>query len=78
MGTKNEPGMFDCYANAEPDEPMFTLLARDPQASYLIAQWAHHLSILIDKGEKPESDRAQVKEAFRCAEAMDKWRKEHR
>lgn len=21
MGTKNNPGNFDCYANAEPDEP---------------------------------------------------------
>lgn len=29
MGTKNNPGAFDCYANAEPDEPMFVLLARD-------------------------------------------------
>ena len=25
MGTKNEPGEFDCYAAAEPDEPMFII-----------------------------------------------------
>ena len=32
MGTKNNPGQFDCYRNAEPDEPMFVLLARDERA----------------------------------------------
>lgn len=32
MGTKNNPGAFDCYANAEPDEPMFVLLGRDKHA----------------------------------------------
>ena len=26
MGTKNNPGKFDCYANAKPDEPLFVLL----------------------------------------------------
>lgn len=40
MGTKNDPGKFDCYANAEPDEPMFVLLARDISAKYLTAAWA--------------------------------------
>ena len=28
MGKEN-PGRFDCYANALPDEPMFVLLARE-------------------------------------------------
>ena len=28
MGTKNNPGRFDCYGNAEPDEPIFVLLGR--------------------------------------------------
>lgn len=40
MGTKNNPGKFDCYANADPDEPMFVLLARDPLASDLVLLWA--------------------------------------
>ena len=26
MGTKNNPGKWDCYANAEPDEPMIKLV----------------------------------------------------
>ena len=40
MGTKNNPGAFDCYANAEPDEPMFVLLGRDPLAPFLVSIWA--------------------------------------
>ena len=36
MGTKNNPGVFDCYANAEPDEPMFVLLGRDKDAATLV------------------------------------------
>jgi hypothetical protein len=40
MGTKNEPGTFDCYDVAEDDEPMFVLLARDKSAPDLVRQWA--------------------------------------
>lgn len=40
MGTKNNPGNFDCYTNAEPDEPMFILLGRDPLAPALVKIWA--------------------------------------
>lgn len=78
MGTKNEPALFDCYANAEPDEPMFVLLARDAHAPYLVRQWAHGRSMAIDLGEKPETDRPMVREALTCADAMERWRKEHR
>jgi hypothetical protein len=31
---------LDCYLKAEPDEPKFTLLARDPLAPFLVALWA--------------------------------------
>lgn len=40
MGTKNNPGAFDCYEKAEPDEPMFVLLARDPRAAHMTELWA--------------------------------------
>lgn len=40
MTAKNNPGEFDCYAAAEPDEEMFILLARDPLASLLVSMWA--------------------------------------
>lgn len=40
MATKNNPGQFDCYAKADPDEPLFTLRAKDPRAPYLVELWA--------------------------------------
>lgn len=67
MGTKNSPGEYDCYANAEPDEPMFVLLARDPLAAYLVRIWASARA--WTRGED-----AKTQEARRCADAMDAWR----
>jgi hypothetical protein len=40
MGTKNNPGAYDCEAKAHPDEPKFTLLGRDPIAHHLVAIWS--------------------------------------
>jgi hypothetical protein len=78
MGTKLQPGQFDCVAAAEPDEPIFTLLARDPSAPDLVREWAFQRGLLITAGLKPESDRAKVDEALRCAGAMDAWRRDNR
>ena len=39
MGTKNDPSKYDCYAKLNPDEPYFTLRAKDPSAPYLIRIW---------------------------------------
>lgn len=64
MATKNNPGKFDCYANAGPDEPMFVLLGRDPHAGLLVRLWA-----LIRHGE--DEDEEKVDEALECAAAMD-------
>lgn len=74
MGSKNEPGKYDCYANAEPDEPMFVILARDPAAPELVEQWAIRRINLISEGKKPESDYALVEEARECADKMRQWR----
>ena len=52
MGTKNKPGKFDCYAKAAPDEPLFTLLARDLLAAYLTQIWA-----MIRAGNRDEAIR---------------------
>ena len=71
MGTKNNPGKFDCYANAEPDEPMFILLARDKHAPILVHFWA----VLR---ELAGEDIAKVREARDCALAMVNWRKANR
>lgn len=76
MGTKNNPGDWDCYANAEPDEPMFILLGRDRDASQAVKMWAFSRMQQIDLGIRPESDRAQVSEAMKCATEMEIWHRE--
>jgi hypothetical protein len=70
MGTKNNPGAFDCYAKADPDEPMFTLLARDRHAPTLVWLWA--LLREIDS-EEP----VKVAEARDCVEDMLRWQIGH-
>ena len=66
MGTKNNPGHFDCYENADPDEPMFVLLARDPLAPMLVELWANMRELTKPSPEK-------VSEARMCAAQMIKW-----
>lgn len=75
MGTKNKPGNYDCYGNALPDEPMFILLGRDPDAPFHVHDWALRREHQIDIGQRPESDRAMVAEAKECAENMRRWRR---
>jgi hypothetical protein len=85
MGTKNNPGEFDCYAAAEPDEPLFTLLGRDPLASHLVRLWAalrignqanaRHiidglLRAAMTQGPIDQHDIAKALEATNCATAM--------
>ena len=69
MSTKNNPGKFDCYANAEPDEPMFILLGRDKHAPLLAKLWA---DLRAMEGE----DLAKVTEAIQCSTAMMRYRAE--
>lgn len=66
MATKNNPGKFDCYENAHPDEPMFVLLGRDPMAGVLVRIWARWRK---HAGESPE----KLAEAMACANALDEW-----
>lgn len=66
MGTKNDPGDYDCYANAEPDEPMFILLGRDPAASATVEAWR---SIRAAIGKEP-LDSLKSQEAHVCAKTM--------
>jgi hypothetical protein len=78
MGTKLNPGSFDCYAAAAPDEPMFVLLARDITAPDRVEKWAHDREISINDGMHPLSDRSKVDEARECARAMREWRRRNR
>jgi hypothetical protein len=74
MGTKLNPGRFDCYANAHPTEPMFILLARDPHAPDTVRDWATRRAASIRAGEKPATDWPMVTEAYQCADLMADWR----
>jgi len=70
MGTKLEPGKFDCYASAADDEPMFILLGRDKHAPTLVWLWATLREL---DGENP----AKVDEARACVASMLTWQKDH-
>ncbi len=67
MGTKNNPGAFDCHESAEDDEPLFTLRARDPHAPALVRLWA-------DLRELRPDNPSKVDEARHCADAMERYR----
>lgn len=75
MGTKANPGKFDCYAKAEPDEPLFILLARDRWAPALVEIW----TILRDSEARQlgpaelEKHLAKITEAVECRGDMKRW-----
>jgi hypothetical protein len=90
MGTKNEPGAYDCYAKLGPDEPYFLLRAKDPVAPYLTMMWAASrkgdwagcldlvtaMTINEDIAARIGSDdNPKLGEARACARSMDEWRK---
>jgi hypothetical protein len=68
MATKHTDG---CFRHAEDDEPLFTLLARDPLAPGLVRSWAA-------LGAQTGQDAAKVEDALQVAEKMDRWREERR
>jgi len=76
MGSRNNPGSYDCYDAAEPNEPMFILLGRDRDAAIVVKLWAMLRLQQIDLGLRPETDRTQVAEALRCATEMEIWHRE--
>lgn len=77
MGTKQLPTPFDAYDKALPDEPMFTLLARDASAPDMVRQWAYEREREVAQKRRPEADLAMVAEARRCANAMVRWRQDN-
>lgn len=77
MGTKENPGKFDCYHLADDDEPMFVLLARDYTAPDLVDRWAEQRMQAILLGFKPRDHLLKVDEAQACARAMREWLKKH-
>ena len=89
MGTKDNPGRYDCHGKAAADEPLFTLLARDPLAPHLVRLWSflargHEamvrgevedaLHTASNGGRQPPE---KIFEAFHCGEEMKAWRAAH-
>lgn len=73
MGTKNNPGSFDCYANAGPDEPMFILLGRDKFASDTVDKWIQFKTLQYDiqyPDGWPQEKVDKLNEAKTCAQNM--------
>jgi hypothetical protein len=89
MGTKNNPGKYDCYAKADPDEPLFTLRGKDVSAPYLVEIWTAvrqgryrpAMEALAAMFRDPRvialtgGECEKFDEALACAGAMREWRK---
>lgn len=88
MGTKNNPGQFDCYTKAHPDEPLFVLRAKDPFGADMVSLWAALavgdiytaiavFNALMQEARKNPHDMgyesSKFKEAVKCADAMRDW-----
>ena len=77
MGTKRNPGAFDCYAQASDDEPIFVLLARDANAPEAVAHWAEtYRAKKLFLGQWDQSAAEKYNEALSCSIAMKAWRSE--
>ena len=72
MATKNNPGAFLCYQAALPDEPFFTILARDPAGPATLEFWARE-RVKQDKNHSTD-DKARIAEAIDEASDMAVWR----
>ncbi len=75
MGTKLTELRDGCFHAAMDDEPMFVLLARDPDAPRVVRNWAAQREDEINRGQRPASDRDKVAEARGTADRMERWRK---
>jgi hypothetical protein len=88
MGTKTEPGKFDCYKKLEPDEPYFLLRGKDPAAPYLTMMWAASrngdwtglldlvtaMRLNQDVVARVSTDEnPKLAEAMHCARTMKEW-----
>ena len=77
MGTKNDPGKLDCFNKADPDEPIFTLRAKDPLAPTVVRIWAE-LHELVNVGDTLQAScDEKVHEALQVSQAMRYWKKHH-
>lgn len=79
MGTKNNPGNYDCHAAAGPDEPVFTLRSTDALAGKVVRYWAEQYRArkMKHNGRLTPQQQRKHDEALACAKAMDEWHEKH-
>ncbi|MDX1371011.1 MAG: hypothetical protein R3321_00985 [Nitrososphaeraceae archaeon] len=76
MGTKKNPGKFDCYNNLKDDEPYFVIMGRDPVGSFIINNWILLRQSITEKGEDGESvEKEKFKEASELSLKMSEYAK---
>jgi hypothetical protein len=63
-----------CHMDAMKDEPIFTLLARDPCAPDVVRYWMTLREAMIGRGEKPQDDHQKLDDAAKVAQDMVVWR----
>lgn len=71
MGTKTNPGTYDCLGKLADNEPFFVLRGQDMTSPRFVRAWAAAAESL---GCPPE----KVAEARQVANAMDDWPKKKR
>lgn len=85
LNTAAHPGPLDPTASCAPDEPIFPLVAHDPDAPAAIRHWsdtrrARIASAIVQGDVEPDalnalkSDLARCTEADELADAFDAWR----
>lgn len=85
--TVTQPGAYDALEKAEPSEPMFPLLARDPCAAATITEWCRLRRMMAIRqfgdSTNPRDLELLAAELRQCANAeavamqMSNWRSEH-
>jgi hypothetical protein len=78
MGTKENPGQYDAYKKADPDEQMFTLIGRDRMAPSLVDLWALAREAGGDEDEAPVIKEARDTASFMRNDLYLRRRKEIR
>lgn len=75
MYTKINPSKTNAYANAEPNEPIFTLIGRDPDAALIVHIWAtlRLRQIRIGMLEDTVEERDQISEAISVSQEMSRY-----
>jgi hypothetical protein len=71
MWSKTNPGPFDRYAEAEPEEPIFVLLGRDPVSTFLVSLWIGMHAVMRDNSPSAALD------AVQCTLALEQWARTH-